>query len=244
MKDANSNTGSGPGMLSSLGIIVIAAALTAGIFVLVVMYERGLLFSPENDIERLIAEKQASQPRDQLAIPPFKMTAQYNVPFDSMMLEGKYWIADFGFTQCRGICPAMNLAMRELVQMLMLTPYWDDVRIVRFSVDPANDTPQVNYEYFQNQILAHFDESKHQELMKRWFILTGDKSEIWKLCEESFKLPVEDDPSNPAMPIAHSSKFVLVGPDMKIIDYYDSLEEKERTRLLLDINEHLAGTTE
>lgn len=239
MNDKPPASGSGPGFLSSLGIIIIAAAVTGAAVVGMVMYERGFFQDPEQKIQEIIKESE-SQTQPEMIIPAFTFTDQYNVPFHSSSLEGKYWIADFGFTQCRGICPAMNNAMREVVQSMMLMPYWNDVRIIRFTVDPVNDTPEVNREYFQTNILDTFTEEEQAKIKKNWFILTGDKNQIWTLCEESFKLPVEDDPSNPAMPISHSSKFVLVGPDMQIIDYYDSLEDLQRAQLVLDINEHLA----
>lgn len=234
-------SGSGPGLLSSMGIIIIAAAVTAGAVTAYVVYERGLLIPTEYKIQEIVEQNNAEQDESTgLTVPPFSLTDQYNVTFESDMLEGKYWIADFGFTQCRGVCPAMNNAMREVVQTLMLLPYWNDIRIIRFSVDPQHDTPEVNREYFQTQILDQFAADRREDIRKHWFILTGDKTQIWTLCEEGFKLPVEDDPDNTAMPIAHSSKFALVGPDMQIIDYYNSLEAEDLSRLLLDINERLA----
>ena len=234
----------GPGLLSSILIILIAAAITAGGVVALVAWDRGWGSprSPE-DIEKQLAQDD-KQPKPAIVVPPFQLTDQYGAPVDLNLLKGKYWIADFGFIRCKAVCPAMTSGMRQVADALRLMPYWDRIAIVRFTVDPEHDTVEANREYFDNVVLAPYTDDEKKDIREHWFFLTGDKNALWKLSEEGFKLPVEDDADNPAMPITHSSKFVLVDPAGQIVDYYNGLDSKDRTKLLLEINARLDRTPE
>ncbi|HAX41348.1 MAG TPA: SCO family protein, partial [Solibacterales bacterium] len=55
-------------------------------------------------------------------------------------LEGNVWVADFFFTTCNGPCPRMSVQMREVQQA---TLDLNDIRLLSFTIDPANDTPEV-----------------------------------------------------------------------------------------------------
>ena len=73
-------------------------------------------------------------------IPQFDLIAQNGQPFHSQALAGKIWVADFIYTTCPGPCPRMTSQMREVQDAVSKIP---DVRLVSFTVDPANDTPPV-----------------------------------------------------------------------------------------------------
>lgn len=227
----------GPGLLSSLAIIIVAAAVTGAAVVGLVAYERGWGRNQTVDLDLLVEEANDVEPD---VVPGFTFTDQFGKTFTSDMLKGKVWIADFGFTRCRGVCPTMVAGLREIVDTLVLMPYWDDIRIIRFTVDPEYDTPEVNREYFESQILSAFFEDKHETISEHWRMLTGDKDKLWSLSEDGFKLPVEDAPENIDMPISHSSRYALVNGQGQILGYYNSLEDEERTKLLLDIHELLS----
>src|SRR5580700_7739284 len=77
-------------------------------------------------------------------IPQFELTAQSGQPFHSQTLAGKIWVADFIYTTCPGPCPRMTSQMREVQDAVLKIP---DVRLVSFTVDPAQDTPPVLTEY-------------------------------------------------------------------------------------------------
>lgn len=114
-------------------------------------------------------------------------------------LKGKPWLAMFIFTNCTSICQPMTFNMTE-IQTELQERGVEDYNIVGFSVDPANDTPEVLSEY-----LSHFtvpDESK-------WNLLTGyDQTWIEQFSVNSFKslvkMPKEGDQ------VLHGSSFYLV----------------------------------
>lgn len=59
-------------------------------------------------------------------------------------LAGKVWIASFIFTHCTGPCPQVTATMARLQGEFADRP---DVRLLTFTVDPENDTPEVLKKY-------------------------------------------------------------------------------------------------
>ena len=48
------------------------------------------------------------------AVPDFSLTERSNRAITRKDLDGKIWIADFIFTHCGGVCPAMSSQMERL----------------------------------------------------------------------------------------------------------------------------------
>src|SRR5690625_72867 len=78
-------------------------------------------------------------------IPAFDYTNQDNEDFGSSDLEGKWWIADFIFTNCTSVCLPMTSNMAVLQEKLEEEDI--DAELVSFSVDPDYDTPEVLKDY-------------------------------------------------------------------------------------------------
>ena len=152
------------------------------------------------------------------AVPPFVLTNQNGEPFGSAQLQGKIWIADFVYTTCPGPCPIISSRMSETQKPLRDT----DVKLVSFSVDPAHDTPAVLRGYA----------AKLNAQPGRWSFLTGDKSTIYRLAREGFKLATAT--GGEAGPI-HSTRMVLVDRSGIIRGYYDATDADAVTRLLADV---------
>ena len=152
--------------------------------------------------------------------------------FSRSDLEGKVWIADFIFTHCAGICPLMSAKMSSLVQELGALP---GMRFVSFSVDPERDTPEV---------LAKYAE-RYKAPAERWFFLTGDKAQIYRLSSQHFHLGVaEISPEEREaldQSVRHSAKFVLVDKRGQIRGYYDTDEQNGGAKLIQDTRLLLAG---
>jgi cytochrome oxidase Cu insertion factor (SCO1/SenC/PrrC family) len=148
-------------------------------------------------------------------IPDFTLTERSGRTISMSELKGQVWIADFIFTHCAGICPTMSENMRKLQGSLP-----EEVRLVSFSVDPENDTPEVLQAY-AGRYNAHPD---------RWLFLTGDQETLFRLSMEGFKLAV-DDSGTEVEPITHSSRFVLVDRDGRIRGYYGVMDEGAMERL-------------
>jgi protein SCO1/2 len=154
-------------------------------------------------------------------VPAFELVNQDSQPFGSQQLAGKIWIADFIFTTCPGPCPIISTRMSELQKPLAKS----DAHLVSFSVDPEKDTPEV--------LRVYADKLRITPL--RWDFLTGERSAIYSLSRDGFKLGISDGSEESSGPV-HSTRFVLVDGRGNIRGYYDALAPDGVTKLLADTN--------
>ena len=161
-------------------------------------------------------------------VPEFQLISQAGEPFDRQALNGKIWVADFIFTQCPSICPTLSAHMAKLQQALP-SDAGDPLRLVSFSVDPHNDTPEVLRAYAQR---FHADP-------QRWFFLTGNHDALYGLIREGFQLAVAERSPEEANDgqglITHSDRFVLVDRDLRIRAYYHGTDADVAQQVLRGI---------
>ena len=157
-------------------------------------------------------------------LPDFDLVNQDNLPYGTEQLAGRPWIADFIFTKCPGRCPKLTYEMAQL-QAELRERGWDDVMLVSISVDPENDTPEALTQYA----------ARHGAKLDGWQFLTGSRDRIWSLSVDGFKLPVQETDDASSGPILHSNRFVIADGRQQIRGYYDALDEKDRARLLRDL---------
>jgi protein SCO1/2 len=150
------------------------------------------------------------------SIPQFELVAQDGQPFHSQVLARKIWVADFIYTTCPGPCPRMTSQMREVQDAVSKIP---DVRLVSFTVDPANDTPPVLTEYAKT----------HGALPAMWYFLTGPVATLQMLDRDAFKL------GNLDATMQHSTRFVLVDGQGRIRGYYDTSDSSSISKLISDV---------
>ena len=153
-----------------------------------------------------------------VSVPDFSLTTQQGEPLTLSDMKGKIWVADFIFTNCPTICPAMTQEMARLQSEFVADP----VYFVSFSVDPERDTSRVLSRY---ATAYGADE-------RRWHFLTGDKTHIYQLAEEGFSLAAGHNGTE----ILHSTRFVLITPDGNIYGHYDSRSKPALLRLRRDVN--------
>ena len=152
-----------------------------------------------------------------VSVPDFSLTTQQGEPLTLSDMKGKIWVADFIFTNCPTICPAMTQEMARLQSEFVADP----VYFVSFSVDPERDTSRVLSRY---ATAYGADE-------RRWHFLTGDKTHIYQLAEEGFSLAAGHNGTE----ILHSTRFVLITPDGNVYGYYDSRSKPALLRLRRDV---------
>ena len=150
-------------------------------------------------------------------IPQFELVAQDGQPFHSQVLAGKIWVADFIYTTCPGPCPRMTSQMREVQNAVLKLP---DVRLVSFTVDPAQDTPPVLAAYAKT----------HGALPAVWSFLTGPVPTLQMLDRDAFKL------GNLDATMQHSTRFVLVDRQGRIRGYYDTSEPSSIPKVISDVS--------
>ena len=148
-------------------------------------------------------------------LPPFSLVGVDGKPYGSAELRGQVYVANFFFTSCRSICPAMMKGMLRL-QDGFAQRNIEGIRLVSISVDPEHDTPEVLAEYGNGMGVDP----------RRWTLLTGDPEQVRRLVVDGFKTPVIDPPPGGSGPIdiAHSGKLVLVDGSGRIRGYYGTDE--------------------
>jgi protein SCO1/2 len=156
-------------------------------------------------------------------VPDFSLTDHTGKTVTRADLAGKVWVADFIFTSCAGTCPMMTARMRKLQDALP-----PEIQLVSFTVDPARDTPEV---------LAGY--AKQHGAGERWLFLTGEKTALYDLSIQGFKLGLDETNGSEAEPITHSTRFVLVDRQGQIRGYYSGIEEESVQRLSDDVKKLL-----
>jgi protein SCO1 len=148
--------------------------------------------------------------------PEFMLTAQNGQPFDSRVLNGKVWVADFFFTNCTGPCPRMSSMMRRIQNEFEGV---DELNFVSFTVDPARDDPAALAGYAK----------RFQAEPDRWHFLTGPIDELNRLSLKVFLLGAVTGN------LDHSTRFILVDRRRQIRGSYLTAEPDALKQLSADI---------
>lgn len=140
-------------------------------------------------------------------LPDFSLTDQESRSVQKKDLQGMVWVADFIYTSCGSACPMLTQRMGELRSQL-----GDDtsVRMVSFTVDPENDTPERLKDYADR---FHADPQD-------WLFLTGASEEVRKTVVEGFKLSLGKETGS--TDVFHSNKFVLMDQSSRIRGYFEA----------------------
>jgi protein SCO1 len=145
-------------------------------------------------------------------LPAFELTNSRGEPFGSKELEGAVYIANFVFTSCPSICPALMDRMNAVQKRVKNTSGM--VRLVTITVDPETDTPEKMAAYGK----------RFGARPSRWHLLTGDYQVIEETVVKGFKLAMGKDAEN-LFQIFHSERFVLVDRRGRIRGYFEATDE-------------------
>jgi protein SCO1 len=162
-------------------------------------------------------------------IPDFRFTNQLGQTVNWDSLEGKVVVADFFFTHCPTICPALTLNMKQLQESINNAQRVGDrtakfVHFISFSIDPERDSvPRLK-----------FWADKYQINPEKWWLLTGPKKSIYDMAINDMKLALVDGKGVDTNFI-HTDRFVLIDPNRRIRGYYHGLDTMDIKRLASDI---------
>jgi len=147
------------------------------------------------------------------SLPSFTLVDQDGRPFGSDDLGGKVYVANFFFTRCPSICPAVMESMSRLAERFEAAGM-GGVRLVSISVDPNSDTPERLREYG----------ARYGRNPSRWTLLTGEAGAVRKLLLEGFRVPMGEpaEIGEGLYDIAHTGKLVLVDAEGRVRGFYDA----------------------
>ncbi|RYY53223.1 MAG: SCO family protein [Chitinophagaceae bacterium] len=162
-------------------------------------------------------------------VPSFPLKNQQGQDVSLSQLKGKVIVADFFFTHCPTICPALTSNMRRLQSTITnsqrvgnKTP--DFLHFVSFSIDPERDSVE-RLKYWANRFQVN---------PEQWWLVTGDKKQIYDMAIHELKLGLTDGQGIDTNFI-HTDHFVLIDSNMHVRGYYHGLDTADLARLSRDI---------
>lgn len=149
------------------------------------------------------------------------------VSWDS--LRGKIIIADFFFTHCPSICPAMTMNMKRMAESIRNGERVGDmtnqqVHFLSFSIDPERDSVE-RLKYWADRFQIN---------PENWWLLTGDKKHIYDMVINEMKVGLVDGKGIDTNFI-HSDRFVLIDSNRNVRGYYSGLDSIALQRLSRDL---------
>lgn len=149
-------------------------------------------------------------------VPDFSLTNQLGQTVTWKDLEGKIVVVDFIFTRCPQICPQMTQNMKRLQETVKNnnkagTKDANFVQFLSITVDPAHDSV--------HQLKKYAD--RFQINPQNWWLLTGDKKQIYDLALNGMKLGINETEVDTAF--IHPQKFVLIDKNRVIRARHDEL---------------------
>jgi len=140
-------------------------------------------------------------------IPEFSFINQNNDTITNADYDGNIYIANFIFTTCPTICPAMTINMRYIQHELSKYP---NIKFLSHTVNPNYDTPEILKQYATKM---RIDESNFN-------FVTGDKEEIYKMAASYFVNASEDELAPGGF--LHSEYLVLVDKEGRVRSGYSN----------------------
>jgi protein SCO1/2 len=154
-------------------------------------------------------------------VPDFNLVNQLGQNVSWKDLEGKIVVADFFFTHCPTICPTLTRNMKDLQDWIMNSEKVGSdranfVQFLSFSIDPERDSVA--------QLKNWAD--RFQVDPQNWWLLTGNKKQIYDLAVNHLHVPAEDGGTIDSNFI-HTDVFVVIDKNRNIRGYYHTVKRDE-----------------
>lgn len=155
-------------------------------------------------------------------IPTFSFIDQDSNSVTQESFNNKIYIADFFFTSCPDICPAMKTQMLRVYKAFKEN---DQVALLSHTIDPKRDSVKV---------LKDYAERLGVDSANKWHFVTGEKESIYYIGFNGYLVTADESPDAPGGFI-HSGAFILVDKDKRIRGVYDGTKEEKVDILIADI---------
>lgn len=134
-------------------------------------------------------------------------------------VEGQILIADFFFSTCPSICIDMTRNLGRVQEKFADQPM---VRILSHTVQP---------EYDSVPILATYAED-HNVNYDQWWLLTGDRDQIYSLARTSYFAVMEEGQSWDEHSFIHTENIIVIDPLGRIRGMYDGTDDVDMDLLM------------
>ena len=162
-------------------------------------------------------------------LPEFSLTNQLGQQVSWKDMHGKVIVADFFFTHCPTICPALTKSMKRFQDGVTNNKRVGDniadfLHLVSFSIDPERDSVE-RLKMWADRFQVNPDQ---------WWLLTGPKKEIYDMSIKEMKIGIVDGKGIDTNFI-HTDYFVLIDTNRYVRGYYHGLDSASMDRLSEDI---------
>jgi len=155
-------------------------------------------------------------------IRPFTFKNQSGALVTEKTFKGKIYVADFFFTTCPGICPAMTKNMLSLQEQFISDP---DIMLLSHTVTPWIDTVQQLQRYAE----------EYKVVQEKWHLVTGEKEDIYDLARTSYFAEKEIGLQLGSDDFLHTENFLLIDKKLRIRGIYNGTIESDINRLVEDV---------
>lgn len=149
-------------------------------------------------------------------------TNQLGQPVSLYDIKGKVIVMDFFFSRCPTFCPGMARAMKKLQDSFKK----NDTSFVQFisvSIDPEHDSV--------SQLRKFAD--KFNVNPDNWWLVTGDKKEIYDFALQEMKASVADAEVDTGF--IHTQNFFLLDREKIVRGWYNAFDSAAQQKLVRDI---------
>ncbi|HLO83106.1 MAG TPA: SCO family protein [Chitinophagaceae bacterium] len=156
------------------------------------------------------------------SIPAFSFMDQDGNNITEQTIKGKIYVANFFFSKCNNICPKMTANMHKLQDA-----FGNDggVILLSHSVTPEDDNISVLKKFAtENEVLS-----------SKWHLLTGDKSEIYRLAKKEYFAGDSVGYYQSGNEFLHTENFILIDKHRRIRGVYNGTLAVEVERIVKDI---------
>lgn len=162
-------------------------------------------------------------------VPDFNLTNQLGQEASWQGLENKIVVASFFFTRCPTICPQLTKNIKLLQDNIKSAEkvgnrFADFIHFLSFSVDPERDSVH-NLKRWADRFQIN---------PANWWLLTGNKQQIYDLSINEMKLGLVDGKGIDTS-FFHTDYLVLLDRNRNIRGYYHGLDTNAVAQLSKDI---------
>lgn len=191
------------------------------IYFFLVRVEHKLPIYNPADVNPKLVDKSIRMFTKNHTIADFKLTNQNGETITQKNYEGKFYVADFFFTSCKGICIPMSNNMKVLQKHFKQD---NDILFLSHSVTPKIDSISVLRDYANRKGIID----------GKWNVTTGSKKHIYELARKSY-FAVLDEGDGGEQDFIHTENFILVDKDKRIRGIYDGTKYENMQKIINDI---------
>ncbi|MEP1095380.1 MAG: SCO family protein [Cyclobacteriaceae bacterium] len=167
-------------------------------------------------------ESNSEVPADFHRIPSFDLLNQNGQQITNETFTNKFYVADFFFTTCPGICPKMTANMTVLQEAFLEV---EEVLLLSHSVTPEYDSIPVLREYATEKGVID----------SKWHLVTGERDHIYDLGRNNYFVEEDLGIQKDIDDFLHTENFILVDKDRYIRGIYNGLNTSSINQLIADL---------